>query len=395
LIQGQKTQQGKKKMNKQIVVVSLIALALCGIIGQVANATFARVSKTTGASGEGDFYGTATDGQDVYYVSTDPNPYKLVKYSGATNERVGAASMTGITSVNGGVTYCNGNVYAGDWGSNPAKIAKVATSTMTLVGSLLSLTAGEYYVYALETDGSTFLYVALYSNHIVKVKLSDFTRVGVVALASGENYPYALSIDSMYLYVALDQSSGNPELTRIILSSFKEDTSVTFESGEDDPYTVLADSTSSVSTYVYVGLDVSPGIIVKVSVSTWARVSAVTVNSADSINDMTFDTARGMIYAVTDSNPFAVVQVKVSDLSTVTTLVGDLEETSAYYIRRVGDNSVFVGTDVSPATSVKYYIDGPPPAAPNATAPLSVGAAESKIVVAVLIALISVVFVMA
>jgi len=379
-------------MNKKIVVVSLIALALCSIIGQVANATFVRISGTPGSSGEDDFYGMATDGQDVFYVASG---IKLVKFTGATNARAGMLALTGLTSsYNGAITAYGGNVFVADWNS-PTNIVKVAASTLTAVGTVLALQSGEQYAYAMVSDGSTNLYVTCNTGKIVKVKMSDLTRVSVLTLADGELY--ALAIDAKHLYVATDDGSNTgKQLTRVVLSTFLEDSAITFEYGETDSYTVLTDSTASACTYAYVGMDVSPGIIVKVSCSPFQRVSSMILHSANDVEDMTFDASHTYIYAVSESSPFAIVQVKVSDLSTVTTLVGDAAETYAYYIRRVGDNSLFVGTTDSPGVSVKFSIDAPTPA-PNTTtaAPLSVGATESKIVVAALVALMSVVLVMA
>jgi len=332
-----------------------------------------------------------TDGTDAFFASWD-SPTKLVKFTGDTNQRSGALALTGLTNVWNSITYFNGNIFVGDYQSSPTNVVKVAASTMTKVGSTLTLNAGETYGYGMVNDGSTFAYLASWGpGAIVKIKMSDLTRVGAITLT--DTAAQDVAIDAKYLYVALDGGSGQKQVTRVILSTFLEDASIAFSAGETDSYSVIADSTASTSAYVYVGMDVNPGIIVKVSVATWARVFAKVLNSAG-VYDLVFDATLTNIYALTDANPFTIVQVKVSDLSVVTTLIGDLDEQDSYFMGRVG-NSLFVGSDTSPAKSVKFAIDGPAPQAPNTTAaPLSVGATESKIVAA-LVALISVVFVMA
>jgi len=379
-------------MNKQIVVVSLIALALCGIIGQVANATFARVSGTPASSnGERYFYGQATDGQDIFYGAST-NPVILVKFSGATNERAGALSLTGFNGMEGAMTSFGGNIFLGDCSGSPTKVVKVAASTLTGIATL-TLPAGDTCAYAMVNDGSTYAYLASWGpGSIVKIKMSDLTRVSAVQLVDSD--AQALAIDAQHIYVAMDNNNNNKQITRVVLSTFLEDNAILFEDNEYYAYGIVTDSVASACTYVYAGMEVYPGIIVKVSCSPFKRVSALTLHAVEYIYYLAIDSAFDSIYAISDTSPFTVAQVKLSDFSVVTTVVADLNDGYAYYMTCVG-NSLFVGTDENPASSVKFSIDVPPPR-PNATeASLSVGALESKIVVAALVVLMSVVFVMA
>jgi len=383
-------------MNKKIVVVSLVALALCGIFGQVANAAIRQVSSTEAANNENEFYAATSDGTDAFFA-TYTNPVMLVKFSGATNERAGSLALTGLEDVYGAMTSFGGNVFVGDYNVNPGHIIKVSASTMMAVAPVLTLNSADYEaeMYGMVNDGSTYLYAACWWSNavIVKVKMSDLTRVSVATLVDGD--AQALAIDAQHIYVAMENSNNNKQITRVVLSTFLEDTAITFEDGEEYAYGIVTDSVASACTFVYAGMDTYPGIIVKSSCSPFQRVSALIVHSMDYIYYLAIDSTFHNIYAVSDSSPFAVAQVRLSDFSVVTTVISNLNEGYAYYMTCVGDNSLFVGTDDYPAHSVKFSIDAPPPRRANTTADLlSVGATESKIVAA-LVVLVSVVLLVA
>jgi len=292
------------------------------------------------------------------------------------------------------MTAFGGNIFVGDCSGSSTKVAKVSASTLTLAAPLLTLTSADDCAYAMVNDGSEFLYMASWGpGSIVKIKMSDLTSVSAVTLA--DTRTEALAIDTKYIYVAMDNSNNNKQITRVVLSTFLEDNAISFEDGEYDAYGIVTDSTASACTYVYAGMDTNPGRIVKVSCSTFTRVSALVVHSANGINALVIDSSFNNVYAVSDTSPFTLAQVRLSDFSVVTSVIGNVDESDSYYITMVGDHGLFVGTESNPATSVKFSIDAPPRRTNTSDATLSVGALESKTIVAVLVALISVVFVMA
>jgi hypothetical protein len=101
---------------------------------------------------------------------------------------------------------------------------------------------------------------------VVKVRLSDFTRVGALTLNSGENNLRSAVIDP----------AGD---------------------------------------YAYFGTLTSPGVVVKVRLSDFTRVAALTLNSGESyLRSAVIDPADGYAYFGTGTEPGIVVQIDLGHI---------------------------------------------------------------------------------
>ena len=141
---------------------------------------------------------------------------------------------------------------------------------------------------------------------VVKIRLSDLTRVGALILNSGEN---------SLISAVIDQPNG----------------------------------------FAYFGTNTDPGIVVKVRLSDFTRVGALTLNSKEQdLISAVIDQPNGFAYFGTNTGPGRVVKVRLSDLTKVGALILDWEE--QYLVDAVidqPDGFAYFGTNTSPGKIIK------------------------------------------
>ncbi|MBN2465906.1 hypothetical protein JXD38_09840, partial [candidate division WOR-3 bacterium] len=108
---------------------------------------------------------------------------------------------------------------------------------------------------------------------IAKVRLSDYTRVGSLTLASGENdVGPAVVIDSANGFMYLGTRTSPARVVKIRLSDFSRVGAITLNSGENNLWAATLDATNG---YACFGARTSPGIVIKVRLSDFTRESAL------------------------------------------------------------------------------------------------------------------------
>lgn len=175
--------------------------------------------------------------------------------------------------------------------------------------STLTFDAGEDLIAALHTDG-TNLYAGLRTTpgKVVKVDLTDFTKVSTLTFDAGEDTVRALASDGVYLYAGLSVNPG--KVVRILLSNFTKDSTVTFAAGENDVRALISDGTN-----LYAGLNTVPGKVVKVNLSTFTATSTLDLNGVGEQNVTSFYITNSYLYAGMDQAPGIVAKI---DLGTFT-----------------------------------------------------------------------------
>ncbi|MBK8794179.1 MAG: hypothetical protein IPN59_13915 [Holophaga sp.] len=105
-----------------------------------------------------------------------------------------------------------------------------------------------------------------YASSVVKVKLSDFTRVGALTLSAGENYLYSAVIDPAGGYAYFGTGTSPGRVVKVRLSDFTRSDALTPGYGsENNLYTaVMPDTTNGLA---YFGAAISPGRVVKINAS--------------------------------------------------------------------------------------------------------------------------------
>jgi hypothetical protein len=152
---------------------------------------------------------------------------------------------------------------------------------------------------------------------VIKVRLSDFSEVGRLTLNAGENYPNAATIDTSagFAYFVTDTVPG---IIKIRLSDLTRVATLNLKPGEDGIVRATIDTTHG---YAYFAGADAPGVIVKVRLSDFTEVGALTLNE-NYPSSAVIDPAGGYAYFGTNTTPSAIVKVRLSDFSEVGAITG-------------------------------------------------------------------------
>src|SRR5207245_2025741 len=167
--------------------------------------------------------------------------------------------------------------------------------TLTRVGSLAFNTSPETDLASAVVDtAGGFAYFGTRWGLVAKIRMSDFSRAGSLALNPGETNMQSAVIDPAggFEYFGADTAPGI--VVKVRLSTFTRFSALTLNSGEDALASAVIDPTSSLA---YFGTDTSPGIVVKVGLSTFTRVANLTLNPAESfLTTAVIDPTPGFAY---------------------------------------------------------------------------------------------------
>jgi hypothetical protein len=281
-------------------------------------------------------------------LMTDPSGIPLVKgqtFAGSLTLNPGENGLyTGVADT------VNGFAYFGT-ATNPGIIVKVRLSDFTRVGAL-TLNSGEANPLSAVIDTANgFAYFGLSTQPaiIVKIRLSDFTRVGALTLSANECCPATAVIDSVSGFAYFGARVGlTGDIVKVRLSDFTRNASLTLNLGEDIPHSAVIDT---VNGFAYFGTSTSPGIIVKVRLSDFTRVGALALDPSEAdLFSAVIDTANGFAYfgarnvnAPCGACLGAIMKIRLSDFTLVGTLTLNTGENQV-------DSAVF-----DPTTGLAYF----------------------------------------
>lgn len=205
------------------------------------------------------------------------------------------------------------------WSSpGPAAIVKVRLSDFTRVG-VLFLAEGETGIESAVIDtanGFAYFGLGTWPSKIAKIRLSDFTRVSVLTFTSGG--AKSAVIGGGYAYFG--SSWGN--IVKIRLSDFTIVGTLQL-SLSDTLEAAVIDMTRGSAGYAYFATKTNPGKIVKVNLATFTEVSPVlTLNSGDSFGNGTagtIDTTAGFAYFGTTNNYQRIIKINIQVASPLRT----------------------------------------------------------------------------
>ncbi|HZE69172.1 MAG TPA: hypothetical protein VE135_06550 [Pyrinomonadaceae bacterium] len=211
-------------------------------------------------------------------------------------------------------------------------VVKVRVSDFSRVGNL-PLSRGEDHLDCGVIDAANgFAYFGTGANPglIIKVRLSDFTRVGVLALddtpeASNEIFLRSAVIDTAngFAYFGSDTSPG--AVIKVRLSDFTRVGKITLNSGEGALFAAVIDTSNGLAYFSSVSSP-SRGILVKIRLSDFTRVGSLTLNDGERGVCGVIDPANGLAYFGVAN---AVVKVQLSDFSRVGALPLSMSPLSA------------------------------------------------------------------
>jgi hypothetical protein len=295
-----------------------------GIIVKVRLSDFTRVDSLTLNNGEDELTCSVIDTVNGYaYFGTFTLVPHIVKVRLSDLTRVGAINLDdGVTGFlrAGVIDQANGFAYfAPD--ERPGRIIKVRLSNFSFVGYLtLNLTTGEDLLASGVIDPAKgFAYFSGNSSVVVKIRLSDFTRVAATPLSRGENNLECAVIDTANGYAYF--GANNPSLiVKVRLSDFKRVGVLNMSPGEWNLGSAAIDTANG---FAYFGTyDTSPGKVIKVRLSDFTRVGALTLNEGEEhLYAAVLDPGNGFAYFGTGTDPSIVVKIRLSDFTRVGALV--------------------------------------------------------------------------
>src|SRR5256712_7441494 len=189
---------------------------------------------------------------------------RVVKIRLSDFTRVGAVLSTGVFT-SAVIDIQNGFAYYGT-NSNPGVIARIRLSNFTNTAPL-TLSSTESFGSAVIDSANGFAYSGSSTHRgVLKVRLSDFTRVGYLLLHPGAT-EYVLSsaiIDPAngFAYFGTGDSPGSGIVEQVRLSDFTHTGSLTLNPGETQLYSAVFDERTSFGYFGTV-----QGIVVKVGLA--------------------------------------------------------------------------------------------------------------------------------
>ena len=156
---------------------------------------------------------------------------------------------------------------------------------------------------------------------VIKIRLSDFTEVANIPFSRGENNLGCAVIDTAngFAYFGTDAQPGL--IVKVRLSDFTKVGILTLDDTPEatDEINLRSAVIDTTNGFAYFGSDRSPGTIVKIRLSDFTRVSALKLNPGeDSLFSAVIDTVNGFAYF--SAVPFPkgkIVKIRLSDFTRV------------------------------------------------------------------------------
>ncbi len=149
-----------------------------------------------------------------------------------------------------------------------------------------------------------------------------FSRVNGLSLSPGENGLHVALIDPSggYAYFGIEGFGingnfypSNSEVVKVRLSNFTRVGNLTLNSGEDDLQSAVIDPSGG---YAYFGTATNPALVVKVHLADFADAGALTLNSGEGpLTSAVIDPSSGFAYFGTGTSPGVVVEIRLSSLT--------------------------------------------------------------------------------
>lgn len=205
-----------------------------------------------------------------------------------------------------------GYAYFGTGNQPAGNIIKIRLSDFTRVSGLnLTSFSENHFVSAVIDPSHGFAYFGQLGGDLVRIRLSDFTRVDAIGSLDFER----MAIDSAGGYI---YGGAAGHITKIRLSDFTQVATMTYNTG--DRYITSVD-VDPVGGFGYFGTCCNSSIaeVVKFRLSDLTRIGALVLNSGENdVYGSVIDSAGGFGYYVTSAN--TIVKVRLSDLSRNATL---------------------------------------------------------------------------
>src|SRR2546427_175621 len=289
-----------------------------------------------------------SEGTALFATGTTTSPSEIIKINLSSFKRDGSLTLAPyetllllsagsvIDTEAAGGTFAYFSTY-----TSPSFVIRVKLSNMSRAGTL-KLQQGEEWLSSTVIDpaggfvyfgtGAPSLGTGSATGAITKIRISDFTKVGTLVLNPGEGNLCSAVIDTAngFAYFGAGTNEQGPVpgiIVKVRLSDFTRVAALTLNPDESGPCTGAIDAANG---FAYFGTQTFPGTVVKIRFSDFTRVGAVTLNPGeDFLTSTVIDVSSGFVYFGTADFPGVIVKVRTSDLTEVASLTLDAGEDEA------------------------------------------------------------------
>jgi hypothetical protein len=212
--------------------------------------------------------------------------------------------------------------------STPATIVRIHLSDFSRVDAI-TLLAGETDLLrvALDSPRSNILYTTdTDPGQVVRVNLATFSRTGVLQLRSAETNVRSAVVDPAhgFAYFGAGASSYPGLIVKVRLADMRRIDTLVLAS---DEHLMISGVIDAAAGFAYFGTSGVPANIIKIDLATFTRTGRIQLDSADGRpTSAVIDPGRGYAYFGTDAEPGKVVRIKLSNFSRQGTLTLDSGE---------------------------------------------------------------------
>ncbi|MFZ5392301.1 MAG: hypothetical protein ACOZAR_03885 [Patescibacteria group bacterium] len=303
------------------------------------------------------YYVTSPDG--LVWTKLD-NSVPANTDTSSTNWRVaygtdGRGDYFGVGNMSAVIVGNSLKMYYGGSGAGGSRIylATADVNTPMSIDSHLTLMPGEdsFGAEVIDTvNGYAYYGTRTKPGVIVKVRLSDFSRVDSITLDDGEWNLETAVIDQTagYAYFATNTNIG--KIIKIRLSDFTKVATLTLNPGEDSFESSVIDT---VDGYAYFGTAGYSDWIVKIRLSDFSRVGAISTDE-DENTSATIDTTRGYAYFTNTADQGKIRKLRLSDFTIEDTL--ELDDGENRPIKSgidLSNNVLYIGTSYNDRKIIK------------------------------------------
>ena len=181
----------------------------------------------------------------------------------------------------------------------------------------------------------------------VVVPPPPFEKVATLTLTAEEFFVNALKVGS-YLYAGIAISPGR--IIKINLATFEREATLTLDTGENGVQDLVV-----VDDYLYVALATIPGKVAKIDLSTFTKVTTLTFESGENYpralaSDGTY------LYAGLDVIPAKVIKIDLTTFTKVSTLDTEESDTLGVYALAISGAYLYAGLYFQPGRVVKINL---------------------------------------
>jgi len=327
--------------------VALMALGLCAARGIAATLSFdLTMGSSVAFSPSNEYPGRALldDVNGYLYMTADFPLNKLIQIRLSDFQRtqelqipnLNGSTSASVIDTNHGFAYLG--IITLIFPQPPAQILRADLSASQISGNI-TLNAGENFINSAFIDvANGFAYFTVYGvaggtpHEIIKVRLSDFTRVATLTLAADDGAPGPSVIDTKagYAYVATGGMFNGVfkafKIAKIQLSDFTEVETLSVQGATLDSSAVAIDTTTETAYFAGTSSAVTPRpTIVRVRLSDFTQLPNLDTPQTYAIQTIVVDSANQMAYV---NSEYTLWELRLSDFQFVRSFTfSDFSET--------------------------------------------------------------------